>query len=119
MLPVSELAKIVRLLSGTSVTGRNRAALLEAAASLPMAAIRKHVVQYLRERYSASSAVFNGEVLGRRITSADLRHLSIWQAAPAQSSDRVDPAAEWLALLSREGAFGPVPEDVQNLLAAG
>jgi hypothetical protein len=118
LLPVSELAKLIRAHSGRPCGSHNRAALLDAAISIPSEAIRSHLREYLKGKHGASTAAFNAAVSGRRIKVEDLAHLSIWQRSAPFSSAENDVLADWLAALSNDRAFGPVPQDVRDLLAA-
>lgn len=119
LLPVAELAKLIRAYGGGPCGGQSRATLVDAAALIPLPVIRAHLREYLRAKHSSSSAAFNRAVAGRRIKAEDLGHLSIWQRSPPFSFAETDAVAEWLASLSNDRAFGPVPQDVRDLLATG
>jgi hypothetical protein len=116
MLPVSELVKLIRAHVGGPCSGQSRAALMGIAISLPLFGVRKHLRRYLQAKHSSSSSAFNAAVAGRRIRVGDLAHLSIWQRPDTLRAHQGDPTAEWLSSLSKDGAFGPVPDDVRALL---
>ena len=121
LLPASEIR--TRLLDGVPL--RRRADLMARAAELPKGRVRAQVVQFLKSRYLPTTKLFLRRVQRREVRADDLATLRVWlqRSTPVRPQVRAEqlspsPETDCQRYLFHVGkSFGPVPEDVQQLLA--
>ena len=121
LLPACEIR--TRLLNGVPL--RRRADLVARASELPEGYVQAQVVRFLKSRYLPTTKLFLRSVQRREVRTDDLAALRVWsqRKPPVRSQVRTEqlsasPETHCQNYLFHVGkSFGPVPEDVQRLLA--